>query len=306
MILKRRFGLPYSDEKPWLNYCRGLVIDYINHKVVFIPPCKSKEVTTKEELEGLGETTELVDGTMINLFWWKGEWLSATRSNIGCTNKWSHDMNFGDMFTECSQGLDYGALSKENTYSFVMRHNKNRFTSKVETNELVLVDMYENGQRVVELPLHLGYRLPVKGGKPGLQKGLTCNKGGIRYRWLTKEHTFIEMIKPNTNNPCLNYLILRNSGHLPSYLALFPEKRFEFDEYRKSVHAITQVTFQYYQSVHISKEVEKQNIPFALRPLLYEIHGIYLTNKRGITWQQVKQYIHDLPPKRLQFVMNQL
>lgn len=304
MIIKRPFGAPFSEEKPWLNYCRGLIIDYINHKVVFIPPSKSIEVSTNEGIDG--QTNELVDGTMINLFWWKGEWLMATRSNIGCTNKWTQDMNFAEMFAECSTDLATDTLSTNNTYSFVMRHKKQRFTSNVETNELVLVDVYQDGQRLTELPLNKGYRLAVSGGKPGLQKGLTWHKDGIRYKWLTDGHKFIEMIKPTTNNPCLNYLILRNSGHLTSYLTLFPEKRFEFNEYRKSVHAITQITFQYYQSVHISKEIEKNNIPFALKPLLYEIHGHYLKDKQGITWAFVKQYIHDLPPKRLQFVMNQL
>ena len=44
MIIKRRYGLPYSEDHIWLNYCRGLVIDYINHKIVFIPPIKSKEI----------------------------------------------------------------------------------------------------------------------------------------------------------------------------------------------------------------------------------------------------------------------
>ena len=42
MIIKRKYGLPYNDEHPWLNYCRGLVIDYKENKVVFIPPIPEK------------------------------------------------------------------------------------------------------------------------------------------------------------------------------------------------------------------------------------------------------------------------
>ena len=114
------------------------------------------------------------------------------------------------------------------------------------------------------------------------------------------------MIKPNTNNPCLNYLVLRNSGHLTNYLKLFPEYRFEFEGYRKKVHGITQLLHQYYISVFVHKEVEKKDIPFALKPLLYEIHGIYLKDKQGISWQTVKNYIYELEPKRLQFVINKL
>jgi len=308
MIIKRKYGSDYVEDTPWLNYCRGLIIDYINHKIIFIPPIKSREILTKEEFMGSHtDYKELVDGTMINLFWFQGEWVTATRSNIGCTNKWSQDMNFGQMFQECSKDLDHATLNKEYTYSLVMRHKKNRITSPVEQNELILVEVYHNLCRVDELPENNGYRImKVNNTSSGLQKGLTAYRDGMRYKWLTNEHKFIEMIKPNTNNTCLNYLTLRNSGHLTSYLKLFPEKRFEFDTFRKTVHNITQLLHQYYVSVFIHKEVDKKDIPFAFRPLLYEIHGHYLKDKQGISWQYVKQYIHDMEPKRLQFVMNKL
>jgi len=308
MIIKRKYGSNYSEDNPWLNYCRGLIIDYKNHKVVFIPPIKSKEVLTKEAfLEGNNDLMELVDGTMINLVWFNGEWLSATRSNIGCNNRWSQDMNFLQMFQECSPDLDYTTLNKEYTYSFVMRHKKNRITSVIDKNELVLVEVYHNLSRLDELPINDGYRLINKQNDiVGLQKGLTSHKDGIRYKWLSIEHKFIEMIKPNTNNTCLNYLTLRNSGHLTNYLQLFPEKRFEFEEYRKKVHSITQLLHQCYTNVFIHKEIDKKDIPFALRPLIYEIHGQYLRDKQGISWSHVKQYIYDLEPKRLQFVINNL
>ena len=32
MIIKRKYGSPYSEDKPWLNNCRGLVINYNEHK----------------------------------------------------------------------------------------------------------------------------------------------------------------------------------------------------------------------------------------------------------------------------------
>ena len=312
MIVKRKYGSPYSEDKPWLNYCRGLVIDYNNHKLLFIPPVKSKECLIQDEFQGnIDSSFELVDGTMINLFYNKDEWVTATRSNIGCTNKWSDSMNFKEMFQECSQTLDYETLNTEYTYSFVMRHKKQRFTSPIETNELVLVEVYEtlNGRltKLDNIPDNEGYRVVKEDSSiTGLKKGLTGYNEGIRYKWLTNEHKFIEMIKPNTNNPCLNYLILRNSGHLTNYIKLFPEKRFEFEDYRKKVHLITQLLHQYYIKVFIHKEIEKHDVPFVFKPLLYEIHGQYLKDKQGISWSDVKQYIYDLEPKRLQFVMNGL
>ena len=199
------------------------------------------------------------------------------------------------------------SINKEYTYSFVMRHSKNRITSIIVKNELVLVEVYHNTNKLDTLPENGGYRIIMETGNiVGLQKGLTGYKDGHRVKWLTTEHKFIEMIKPNTNNPCLNYLVLRNSGHLSNYLKLFPEYRFQFETYRNKVHSITQLLHQYYIAVFVKKEVDKKDIPFALKPLIYDIHGLYLKDKESISWQHVKNYIYELEPKRLQFVINKL
>ena len=307
MIIKRKFGSDYSEDKFWLNYCRGLVINYKTNNVVFIPPMKSREVQTIEQLhQHSSSPVNLVDGTMVNLFNVNNQWLTSTRSNIGCTNQWNQGTNFSEMFDQCSQSLKYDSLNKEFTYSFVMRHKKNRLTSVVKANELVLVEVYHKLQRLNDLPTNEGYLTINEWIPDELTKGLTLYKDNIRYKWLTIEHKFIEMIKPNTNNPCLNYLTLRNSGHLTSYLKIFPEKRFEFNKYREKLHNITVIIYQYYTGVFIHKQIDKKDIPFALKPLLYEIHGLYLKDKQGISWERVKQYMYDLDPKRLQFVINNL
>tara|TARA_Y100000389_G_scaffold135243_1_gene132785 strand:+ start:5057 stop:6076 length:1020 start_codon:yes stop_codon:yes gene_type:complete len=307
IIVKRRYGSKYSENKFWLNYCRGLIIDYNNNKTVFIPPTKSKECLTQGELDELDKSSEpLVDGTMINLFYHNNDWLISTRSNIGATNKWSSEDSFHEMFLECSDQLDYNSLDKDSTYSFVMRDKNNRLTSKVYKNELVLVEVYHKGIYQSELPKNNVY-ITIKEWVPDiLYKGLTVKTNGIRYKWLTNEHKFIEMIKPNTNNPCLNYLTLRNSGHLTEYLKYFPEERFKFNKYRKTLHDITKLLYQIYTSVFIKKILDKETIPFHLKPLIYEINGEYLRSRQGITWEYIKNYIYELEPKRLTFVMNNL
>ena len=50
MTVKRKFGLEHDEGKPWLNHCRGLVIDYLNNVVVFCPPVKSKEIVNFDDI----------------------------------------------------------------------------------------------------------------------------------------------------------------------------------------------------------------------------------------------------------------
>ena len=69
MIIKRKYGSDYSEDTFWLNYCLGLIINYKTNNVVFIPPMKSKEVQTIEDLhQHSSSSVNLVDGTMVNLF----------------------------------------------------------------------------------------------------------------------------------------------------------------------------------------------------------------------------------------------
>ena len=114
---------------------------------MLVPPVKSSEIRTKEEFMSPelidDEYQYLIDGTMINMFYHNNEWLVSTRSNIGATNKWNKTMTFKDMFNECSTKVDYDTLNTKHTYSFVMRHTKNKIISPVDKNELILVEVYE-------------------------------------------------------------------------------------------------------------------------------------------------------------------
>lgn len=308
MVIKRKYGSKYSTSKPWLNYCRGLIIDYKNHKIVFIPPSKAIEVATLDLLPNNSNMSQMIDGTMINLFYFNNEWIISSRSNIGCTNRWNKELTFKQMFDECSTDLDYTSLHKEYTYSFVMRHTKNKIATQVIKNELILIETYHNLVKLTELPSNDGYscmgnmlEYPV-----GFYKGCSVTDNNIRYKWISPEYKFFEQIKPNTNNQCLNYLILRKSGYLRNYLQVFPELRYNYDKYRNKIHGITQLVYQYYITVFIKKNIQRNEIPFCLRPVLYSIHDIYCQTKQPIQWSSIKQYIYNLEPTKLLFIMNQL
>jgi len=318
MIIKQKYGTPYNDKLQWLNNCRGLVVDYVDHKIVFMPPVKACEVKQLDDLKMLDAKvcTELKDGTMVNLFYYNNGWLMSTRSNIGCTNKWSSDINFKIMFDECSPNFDIESLDKENTYSFVMRHTKNRILTPVTENQLILVEM-RNGLKIInELPESDTYtpnitldvdKLPSSVlNMTYIYKGFTLMVNDTRYKWISDDCKFIEQIKPNTNNQFLNYLQLRQSSNLTNYLKYFPENRHLYNTYREKIHNLTKQIQHYYRNVFIYKNIEMSDVPFTLRPFIYELHGIYLKNQRGISWEDVKLFVYQLEPKRICFAINNM
>ena len=62
--------------------------------------------------------------------------------------------------------------------------------------------------------------------------------------------------------------------------------------------------FNSYQSAFVHKTLEKKDVDYALKPLMYELHKTYLDTKKPTTYNMVKEYFHNLPVKKIQFVMN--
>jgi hypothetical protein len=64
--------------------------------------------------------------------------------------------------------------------------------------------------------------------------------------------------------------------------------------------------FTTYKNVFIHKSLEKNEIPYHLKPLAYDVHRNYLDSKEPTTWTTIKDYIHTIPPKKLVFALNYL
>tara|TARA_B100001093_G_C26856409_1_gene1027639 strand:+ start:135 stop:1193 length:1059 start_codon:yes stop_codon:yes gene_type:complete len=305
-------------ENYWKMYCRGAIIDIIKNKVVCLPPVKGIEYDFSEPIDfNNSEIQSLIDGTMINLFFMKNEWIISTRSEIGGYNKWKNKKSFRQMFDECST-IDYSVLNKDYSYSFVMKHIENRNISPITKNELYLVEIYSYGfdsiRRlfVQEYPEDI---LKIENNSPDIlknmkndytNKGYTIKIGNKRYTIISPEFKNVKSLKINKNNDLLNYIELRQNGNLKKYLKYFPEHCSLFHKYREKIHKLSNNLYSEYKNAFIFKKSEKKNIPYYLKPLLYDIHNLYKKNKTPITWLDIKNYIHTLPSKKLTFALNYL
>ena len=312
----------------WMRYCRGAIIDTFSHTLICCPPIKAIELQYGEEIPESTDTDityeyqPLIDGTMINVCYdtRDNKWIISTRSEIGAYNKWDHKVSFKTMFEECQSTMDYESLDKDLSYSFVMRHTKNRIISPVIYNELFLVEVYSYKEGVKRLSVseypdtsfHISettrdvneFMKIYDRDLPYYIKGFTIKSGNKRYKYLNPNYLYVKNLKPNTNNPYLNYLHLRGNGLLREYLSYFPECTEEFNGYRDTLHKLSNELYSTYKNVHVYKTVETKEIPYHMKPLIYEIHGRYLETREPTTWSHIKEYIHDLPPKKLMFALN--
>lgn len=161
---ENHFILRYKKEKvsDFTKYgrYRSLVVDK-NDYIVACSPFKSTKINTKD-LEGLQlpegglQIEEMIEGTMINLFYdvFNEKWEMATRSNIGGRATYVQEpgvKTFREMFLEAclSCNLEFDDLPKKYSYSFVMQHPENLIINQHKTPALYCVEVY-NIERLQE------------------------------------------------------------------------------------------------------------------------------------------------------------
>ena len=108
------------------------------------------------------------------------------------------------------------------------------------------------------------------------------------------------------NNHLLNYIELRRNGNLKKYLRYYPEHQHLFNNYKEKLHDLSNDLYTMYKNVFVHKSTDKNEIPYHMKPMIYDIHRNYLDTKEPTTWQHIKDYIHTIPSKKLVFAMNYL
>ena len=326
---------PYDKEvntNNWEKYCRGIIVNNLTNKIVCIPPVKAKNYINFDEINNeLDDNTPLIiqdldDGTMINMFYHNNEWIISTRSDIGCNNKWENKKSFKTLFIECSnayrEGINLELLDKSHCYSFVMQHNENRNISYVNENRLILVEEYDlNTYLQVDISKYTGldhgfqishyhnpqnimeYLETMKNNPYFSWKGTTIKYNNKRMNYINPLFTYVKSIKINNNNPLFNFIKLKKENKVDEYLTYFPEYKDLFTDYQEKTNKFIKDLQENYTKKNITKVIDAKDIPYQLKPLVYELHGHYLQTKDKINFQKILEYISSLDEKRLTFVI---
>jgi len=294
-------------KETWHRNLRGLVYNYEEKRICVLPPSKACDINDMIE----GETyTELYDGTMINVFYNNDKWNMSSRSTIGCNNRWILNKTYKDLFEETCN-IDYTTLNKNYSYSFVLRNKQNRNISLIDDDEIILVKIYDtvdNCDR--EVNDSWGFKTPqvitdmnniVEDSR---LKGFTYTKDNIRYKWLTDIFVYMRELKLNINDKSILYFELRKNSNLTEYLRYFPEDKDKFADTRDFFHNLKINLYNLYFSVYVKKDSNFKDMKYEYKPMIKDIHKIYLSSGNKIRLKTVEDYLHNSPSKRLKFIMN--
>jgi hypothetical protein len=330
-IITYKYDCNYEHEKyPFIKWCKGCVIDIKNNKIVCLPPVKAEKEYDLSNCNLNGIVSDinnykiqpLLDGTMINLFFHNNEWMLSTRSFIGAKNKWDQNISFKKMFDESKENINYDELNKNNSYSFLLQHKNNRIVSMVFSNMIFLVDEYsfENNEiKKIDLKGHNynsfvvidDYDLNVLSKDINKKynyyfKGYTLKNNEKRVNIINPQYQYVLNLKNkcNYNNKLLAFIYLRNNNLLKEYLNYFTEDTILFDNYRNKIYIMKNELHDCYIKLFITKKILLNDVPYQLKPLVYDLHNIYQYQQQKITNNVVNQYIYNMPVKKLCFVLN--
>lgn len=328
LLVKAYSNNDYDYEKnPWMRYCRGAIINMNTNKLVCVPPLKSMKVE-EINLENYDDDNyifePLIDGTMINMFYHNDEWMISTRSSIGAKNSWDEKVKFCELFESVRGKEWYEYLNKDNCYSFVLQHRKNRIVSDISEDNIILVEVYDIKNDIrrlkpnemddlrkygIESNVHMVRDNAVYYFNPDINysiKGFTIKNGCSRIKWINPKYEYVSNLKTNFNNKFLSYIKLRQEWKLSEYLKFFPEERYKYDLYRERYNIIKNKLYDAYVNVNINKTIKLNDVEYPLRPLVYEIHGYYLKTKHKINMSFINEYIQNVEGKKMLFIYNRI
>jgi len=307
--------------KDYLKYCKGAIYNADTNKFVCIPPKKTEEYNN-QKLDNSFIIQDLIDGTMVNIYYTNDKWYLSTRSDIGGKNKWS-DKSFLDMIKDiCDFDSITNLLNQDFSYSFVLRHKSNKCVSNIEFNSLVLVDIFDlkENMYVRDMFKHFNcenipfwivnhYTYTNLDRLRNLKcnhdwKGFVIKNNNIRYKYINPEYKKAKDITNNSNNLLFTYFSCIHDNTLMKYLKIHPENKKKFDEYKNMLDIMINELYSNYCNLKINKTIEFKNIPFHLKPLINEIHNEYIVKHKKRNVKFIKNYFTKLPIKRILFIMN--
>lgn len=373
-ILKYTTGSLKCDELETIGLLRSVVLDQYGKVVAYSPP-KCIIASPNEFNERFSDdkiiVEEFVEGTMINVFYHKpngqedgADWDIATKSCVGAnivfhslppTLPQAQDQEqeqdqaqdqepkktFRRMFLECMNhvGLDFSALQKDCSYSFVMQHPNNHIVRHTTEPALYLIAVYktDNESLVVEEQCrdeHLCkinastktlIRLPLQFTDVGLSElkeiytslnspydfpGLVCRERitGARFKFRNPNYERIKNLHGSEPKLQFQYLSLRHQNKVKEHLKQHPEHREAFQKFKDQLHAYTNQLFANYISCYVKKERPLGQFPPEFKTNMFRLHERYLNElrekKEHITLGQTIAYMNGLYPSHQIYALN--
>ena len=312
---KNIFLLKYDKDKSDLKsdlvrQCRGIILEKETNKIVAYGLDKmndSNKLDDELDLSNI-KVEDAIDGTQLRLYYYNKWVLTTARCIDGYKSKWNYVKTYGTLYEDVKHLINYDALDKNNTYTFILRHIENRIIENIKVNELYHIHTRSN-ITLEELDIDIGVKKPniyyfkcLKELKEELNIMTFETMGYViiidkeRYMFKSNEYEYVKELKGNNYNIDYNYFELKKKGKLTDYLFFFPE----YDEYFKNteskIKTLVNKIHTLYFNRFIKKSITNNGIDKIYKHIIYNLHKEFLETKEPTSVYKIFSYLETLTP----------
>jgi len=264
------------------------------------------------------------EGSIVKLFYYKGQWNIATSKSINASNNtWTSKKSFKILFEECvkySYNCYYeefeNTLDKDFFHTFLIQHPENKLVSNVGTPCLFYINKV-NKETLKETRMEKGlFELDINEFKQKLEVGnIDINyiiyienedkSTTTRVKLLTGDFYNKFFLRGNHPEILIEYLkrVYDNPEIKQEYRKLFPEE-FQRFEYMDSVvnNAIVDI-YNLYRERYVIKK-QSPDIPKRYEMTIKQLHGQYKRTRVAITMADVYYKLYSLEPRIQMYILN--
>lgn len=252
----------------------------------------------------------LVEGTLIRVFYHDDEWQVGTSRNIDAVySHWGSEKSFKELFMEtCKKEevkLDIESLDKDYCYSYILQHPDVTIGYDVTVADIIPLNKV-NLDSLEVTNLMEGFALDV----PLNELKLSYDKN---YMIITSDNRRIKMLSDGyryakellNNNPSIKwaYLEATQACKAEEFRAFFPSKQEVFRHVDEKIHDTVEELHKLYILKFIKRDKETVT-PKRLYKTLGQLHGRYKSTREKTTREVIYNHLMDLNTKALYWVLS--
>lgn len=303
-----------EEQKKIVDQYRGVIVEKNTNK----PLCYTFDKMTRHFPEEWDlkdcKITKACDGSQIKLFYSQtGKyWVVSTTRRIDASRSYFFsNKSFMEMFQDASNTLNWDRMDKNCCYSLVLAHPDNRvvarhnkpflthvLTRNMETFQTVSQDIGLPRPQEVSFNSKSDIWKSIK-RMPFYMEGYVVQRGNTFIKLVNSKYQEVKELRGSSSSLLFHYFHLKKNKKIKQFLSYYPESSETFKYFDGCFQNLCMLAYNEYILLRVRKVIEPPQVLKFLKPVLYRVHGLHLTNKIRIRLADVKAHLEDYPPYML-------
>ena len=294
-----------------VNQYRGIIVEKdTNRPVCYTFDKMNRHFPDDWELNNCNITVSC-DGSQIKIFYYEknDHWVVSTTRRIDASRSYFFsNKSFMEMWQDACASLNWNKLNKDCCYSFVLAHPDNRvvarhnkpFLTHVLTRNMKTFNLV-NDDIGIPKPQPIAFKTKNDIWKsikklPYFKEGYTVQHGNTFIKLVNSKYQEVKELRGSSSSLLFHYFNLKKQNKIRQFLSYYPESSETFKYFNDCFENLCVLAYNEYILVRIRKVIQAPQVLRFLKPVLYRLHGIHLTNKSRIRLENVRSHLEEYPP----------